>query len=105
MGFSTMDKFDAIKEIVFTAIDEVNQQSLKEIQVQKTIETPLTGGASLDSMALVNLILSIEDKVEKEFGVSISLFDELASSSEDDPFENVKSVIDYILLLLNEHNY
>ena len=54
-------KIDNIKTIVFTTIDELNQNLIKEDQLEKSLETRLFGGNSnLDSLGLVNLIVAVE---------------------------------------------
>jgi acyl carrier protein len=105
MGVTSMIKFDDVKEIVFAAIDEINQQLLKNQQLPKLIETFLTGNdAKLDSMSLVNLILVVENDISNKYNISISLLDERALSQEINPFENVNTFINYILMLIDEFN-
>ena len=93
---------DKIKELVFQAIEEVNQQLLPEQQVVKSIETPLLGSsAQLDSMGLVNLILGLENILVQYFNQEITLVDENAFSLEKSPFQTVGTLIDYVSQLIN----
>jgi acyl carrier protein len=92
---------DEIIKIVFQGIDEINQQEGKVIQ--KNVQTKLFGkGGNLDSLGLVNLIVSVEEKVNDKFGVTISLADEKAMSQINSPFLTVNSLAGYILQILTE---
>ena len=51
-------------------------------------------------MALVNLILDVEDAVRTRFGVSLTLADERAMSQTRSPFRTVGTLAEYINLLL-----
>jgi acyl carrier protein len=60
--------------------------------------TALVGPDSvLDSMALVTLLLDLEQRFEEETGVTISLMSEQALSRRHSPFRSIGSLVDYIL--------
>lgn len=54
----------------------------------------------LDSLGLVNLIVTIEDKIHEKFNVSISITDEKAMSRTRSPFRDVESLSLYLEELL-----
>ena len=56
----------------------------------------------LDSLALVSLIVAVEQNIEDKFDISITLADERAMSLENSPFRTVSSLADYIEALLKE---
>ena len=56
----------------------------------------------LDSLALVSLIVAVEQNIEDEFGISITLADERAMSQENSPFRSVRSLADYVETILKE---
>lgn len=88
---------------VFRAVDEVNQQLPKKQELEKSVDTALIGPLSqLDSLGLVNLIVTTEKKIEEEFGVVITLADERAMSQANNPFETIGTLADYISMLLEE---
>ncbi len=90
-----------IIKIIFNSINEIN--TLYDYDIEKTLTTPLFGPASaLDSLGLVNLIVSVEDAINTEFNTQISIADEKAMSQTRSPFRNVESLTDYILFLLEE---
>ncbi|OQY50377.1 MAG: acyl carrier protein [Candidatus Parabeggiatoa sp. nov. 2] len=94
---------EEIKQAVFNVLDEINQELPQEKQLEKSETTVLFGKfGQLDSLGLVNLIVAIEEKLQEECNVSITLADERAMSQRNSPFRTVASLIDYIAMLLNE---
>ena len=55
-----------------------------------------------DSFGLVAFIVEVEETVEKQFGVRLSLADERAASQETMPFTSVSALAAYIGQLLLE---
>ena len=81
---------------------------LKE-ELEESIELSLDsklfgGGGPLDSMALVNLIVDLEELIEDDYGKTIILADEKAMSRRTSPFSRVKNLIDYVQEQLNSIN-
>lgn len=90
-----------IIEIIFKSIEEINQQN--DTHLAKDANAILFGRESdLDSLGLVNLIVSIEENVNSEYNVSVSIDDEKAMSQKHSPFRSVDTLADYIMELLNE---
>ena len=99
-----MTKRDAIADTVFSVIDEVNAQQPDHAELGKSFDTTIFGSdGKLDSMGLVNLIVTVEQRIEEEFDVPVSLSDERAMSQRNSPFRTVGTLIDYVSLLLEEH--
>ncbi len=77
-------------------------EALKEIDIDtgdKTIDlnTPIFGRESnLDSLSLVTLLVSIEQKIEDHFKRNITIADEKALSLKNSPFKTVGSLNDYL---------
>lgn len=59
------------------------------------------GGGPLDSMALVNLVVDLEELIEDHYGKTITLADEKAMSRRTSPFSRVQNLIDYVQEQLN----
>ncbi len=59
-------------------------------------------GGLLDSMGLVTLIVDLEQKLEDEYGVSLTLADERAMSQQNSPFRTVRAFADHIRVLVEE---
>ena len=92
-----------IIEAVYKAIDYTNRQREGEPPIRKSMETALFGSSSdLDSLGLVNLVVSVEEKIEEAFSTSITLADDRALSQEMSPFSTVESLVNYIEALLKE---
>lgn len=90
-----------ILEIIFNCIEEINQQNGTEIT--KDINTKLFGSESdLDSLGLVNLIVSLEEAINDKYNISISIADEKAMSQKQSPFKSIETLTDYLLKLITE---
>ena len=64
-------------------------------------DTALFGSNSiLDSLDLINLVVAVEARVQKETGHVISLADDKALSQEASPFETIRSLKNYTLMLI-----
>ena len=95
-----MDKTQ-ITQLVFGAVDEVNLQLRKAQRLDKSLETVISGeGSRLDSLGLVNLIFAVEQKIEQQSGVTITLADESALNGERDPFRTLGTLTDHVQALL-----
>ncbi len=99
-----MTNNERIIQTIFNAVDDINQLLIEEQQLEKSIGTVLFGkSGELDSQGLVNLIVAIEQKIEEEFEVPITLADEKAMSQKNSPFRTIGTLADYISLLLEEN--
>lgn len=97
---------DKIIQVIFDAIDELNEQYPEEQGLIKSIDTVLFGDTgTLDSLGLVNLIVTTEQKIEEELGILVSLADERAMSQKHSPFRTIGSLGDYIAILIKENAY
>lgn len=65
--------------------------------------TPLFGDSGiLDSLALVALVVAVEQAIEDELAVSISLADEKALSQQRSPYRTIGALADYAGGLIRE---
>jgi acyl carrier protein len=95
---------DEIIQVIFQAIDELNEQLPKEERLDKSVGMELFGsGGKLDSLRLVSLVTTLEQKIEEGFGITVTLFDHLASSENDNPFMNINRLADFIASILENH--
>jgi acyl carrier protein len=94
---------EKITQMLFNVLDELNQLRPREEHLAKELGTPLAGDfGSLDSAALINLIVLTEEKSAHELGRPILLTDDRTMSQINKVFRTVGSLADYIHLLLNE---
>ena len=71
--------------------------------IELSLESKLFGGEGpLDSMALVNLVVDLEELIEDDYGKTITLADEKAMSRRTSPFINIKSLVNFIKEETNE---
>ncbi|THB66240.1 MAG: hypothetical protein D6E12_11020 [Desulfovibrio sp.] len=94
---------DQIIACIVDALKELNEElNLAELN-EPDESTPLYGTrGTLDSMALVNLCVLVEENIEEELGLAISLTDERAMSQKTSPFVQVKRLARYIETLLQD---
>ena len=92
-----------IIEVIYKSINEMNSQLDDKIKLVESTETALFGPDSkLDSLGLINLVVAVEQNIEDEFDVTITLADERAMSQQTSPFRTVGTLTDYIEMLLGE---
>ena len=93
-----------IKEIIFKSIKELNENLDEDQQLLLSTDTVLLGkDSNIDSITLVNLIVTIEESLEDNLNVSVTLADEKALSQKNSPFLTIQTLLDYIALLIKEH--
>lgn len=90
-------KREIISKLVFDCINQYQEELDNKIDISEGEQTRLFGGnGQLDSLALVSLIVNIEEAIETELGVSLILADEKAMSRRTSPFSRISNLIDYI---------
>lgn len=96
-----MVKDERILRAIFDAVDEVNEYLPKRHRIEKSRGTALIDESNqIDSLALVSLIATIEQKVEDEFAVAINLADGGLLSRINNPFKSLATLADHISLLI-----
>jgi hypothetical protein len=71
-----MTRRQEIARAVWGAVDDVNGQLPRSKRLAKSADTPLLGpGATLDSLSLVNFIAAVQQRIESEIGVRLTLVD------------------------------
>ncbi len=99
-----MNKIDRVRAIIFCAIDSVNEQVPEDKRIGKGSDVVLFGrGGRLDSLGIINLIIATEQKIEEEFGLTLTLANEEAMSLDRSPFKTIESLTHYILQRLSEN--
>ena len=94
---------EKVLQVIFGAIDEINEQCPEGQRLTKSVNTVLFGeGGKLDSLGLVSLIVATEQKIEEEFDRSLTLADEQAMSQKTSPFRTVSTLSAYISTRLGE---
>ncbi len=83
-----------IKDIVFEAIKAVNEE-LKNKELEMLSESD-TLFEKLDSMAILDLILEIENGIQLEFGQYMQIADDTMMDVIKTPFKTVETLVDFI---------
>lgn len=95
---------EKLEQAIFAAVDELNDQLPKGVRVAKSLDAPLYGqGGKLESIDLVNLIIEVEEKVKDAFGVSITIADDRAMSSQNSPFVTLGALSSYVSELIQNN--
>ena len=90
-----------INKKIIKFLEEFIRQDLNET-VKLTQDSKLFGGGGpLDSLALVSLVVELEEFIEDEFGIEVTLADEKAMSRRTSPFSRVSYLIDHIMKKIN----
>lgn len=99
------------KQVDRIGIEELVVSSLHSLLVQRNRlpseplnqYTRLLGSqAVLDSLGLVTLIVDVEQRLEEEMNIVVTLADERAVSQKHSPFQTVQSLTDYVCQLIRE---
>ena len=98
-----MDTPEKVLAAIYRAVDYVNAELPPDRQLSKTPDTRLLGPQSvLDSLHLVNLLITIEREVADTIGATLTLADERALSMKESPFRTIESLASYIGMLISE---
>ena len=94
---------DGIKAIINRALDTQEVLLQSAIDRSKGDDTPIFGqDGQLDSMALVSLVVEIEEIIETELSVRLILASERAMSVHRSPFSTIGSLAKYVSGLMAE---
>lgn len=85
---------DTIKLLVLESIEEINNDSQIEELYSPSLDTNFFD--LVDSLAVLNFILDIEQRLERRFGRYIQIADEDVMDASKTPFKTVKDIIEFI---------
>ena len=92
---------DTMLALVYAALDDHNSTATEP--VVKAPDAVLYGaGGGLDSIALVNLIIALEQHVLDRTGIALALADDRAFSQTRSPFRSIDSLVDYLRERISE---
>lgn len=87
---------DELMELIVNATRELGAEQGIEIKQPLSADTRLFGeGGLLDSMALVSLVIAIEQAIEEKFDTSVALADEKALSQRSSPYRTIGTLAAY----------
>ena len=98
-----MNREDLIN-VLFSSIEEISLQLPQQQRSKPSVDTILYGpGGTLDSLALVNFIVTVEQKIEEQSDVAISLADENVMQQTSSRFATIETTANHILMLLESN--
>ena len=90
-----------ILSLIYNAIDEVNAESPDGVVLQKGEEVRLLDGAgSIDSLTFVNLIIAVEEQIQRALHITVVLVNENSMTLQERPFRTVGTLAAYAEKLL-----
>ena len=89
--------------LIQKCMHEIGKEQDIELPRDVSADTGLFGSDGLfDSMGLVSLVVAVEEAIEDQYGVSISLADQRAMSQKRSPFRSIGSLAEYAGRLIDE---
>lgn len=86
-----------IEALIFSTIDEVNGQLPPEGRLEKSSDTVIVGdGGVLDSLGVINFLVSLEEKVAGATGKSVALLRDDLMEKQNSALHTVASINQYI---------
>jgi acyl carrier protein len=102
MQAQTFDRSSAI-DLVARSMTDVLEMNDEPVPERLDAETTIVGpSAVLDSLGVVSLIVEIEQRLEHEHGLTITLASDRAMSQRSSPFRSIGVLADYLLEVINE---
>lgn len=96
-----MDRNADLQSLILQVLERYNRFNQPTVDLSAGADTLLFGpGGALDSMALVTLVVEVEEEVELQYGVQLVLADEKAVSRKLSPFLSIRRFAAYIDELL-----
>lgn len=94
---------DVILKIIYLCVDEINDDLEADGKLEKNeLEEIFSANSKLDSMGLVNFVVSIEEKIQEHFNLDVTLADDKAMSQSRSPFRTIGSLAEYIENIINK---
>ncbi len=85
-------------EIVSACISGLASQLPEDQCIEASNDTVLVGeGGRLDSLGLVNLLVSIEERLSEDLGLQLDLLDIAMIGESEGPMRTVGSLVDYVV--------
>jgi hypothetical protein len=87
-----------IELLIHETIDEINKQTPPDRRIDKSPQAVIVGiGSTLDSLGIINFLVSLEAKVAVATGCAVSLLSEEALTDSKGPLHTVESIRGFIL--------
>jgi acyl carrier protein len=88
---------EKILALITQIANEFNEQLEFKIDLGRGGDAPLFGqDGVLDSLGLVSFVVAVEQAIESEFGIALTVADEKAMSQEHSPFRTIGALAKYV---------
>lgn len=95
--------YDKIVKLIIEVAENCNEDLDKKIEVKRGADAPLYGSEGvLDSIGLVTFIVSVEQELEDQLDINLTLADEKAASQKHSPFRTVGTLAAYTVQRIEE---
>ena len=94
-----------LEDVIYPCVEEAQATIESAKSLEKAPGSVLFGAGGLDSLGIVRFIVLIEEKIEDETDVELTLANEKAMSRKNSPFKTLQTLADYIQELLDEEGY
>ncbi|MGQ9614000.1 hypothetical protein [Chloroflexus sp.] len=92
-----------LSHLVIESLRDILDQSGRPTPDRIDENTLLFGkGALLDSLALVTMVVDLEQRLEETFSITLTLADDRAMSQRNSPFRSIGTLLDYLMQLIDE---
>lgn len=92
-----------ILALIYASIDEVDPVTAAGNPLAKSPDARLLGSDSgVDSLAFVNLVVALEEHIQKKFGKIVVLVDETNMGADEHPFRTVGTLAEYTERVLDK---
>jgi D-alanine--poly(phosphoribitol) ligase subunit 2 len=96
---------EKIMALVIAAAEQVDEDHRVSSEGELNADTRLFGaGSLLDSLGLVTLIVELEQAIQEQMNVIVSLADEKALSQERSPFRTIGTLAEYAAEQIAEYS-
>jgi len=90
--------FHKIKTLAESAIRQQDLLLIEPIDLSRGEESPLYGiDGTLDSLTLVSIIVDIEEKIRRQYGVEVHLADTTDLPPSATPFSTLGTLVAYVV--------
>lgn len=92
-----MNQNKKILALITQIANEFNEQLEFKIDLERGGDAPLFGvDGVLDSLGLVSFVVAVEQTIESELGITLTVADEKAMSQEHSPFRTIGTLANYV---------
>lgn len=93
---------EKILELLYACIDTANRMQPSAAKLSKTPDTVLVGDSGvLDSLALISLLVDLEDALRTNLGVECSLIEDDLLADAQGPYRSIATLVELIAARVN----